>query len=89
MTNDLNEWVLDILYPERRRAKFHDTLLKFEGYQPNDPKFADVLHKLLRQADDKMLGQIWREWKDGGRKDLSLEVEQEMERRRSSSQNRH
>jgi hypothetical protein len=77
------EWLLDILHPERRRQKFHAFLRDLENYPANNPKVLEVFHKALRRTDDKMLGEIWREWKDGGRGDLALEAEREMERRKA------
>jgi len=89
MADNLSEWILDVLHPERRRKKLHAYLRKFEEFPPGNPKISDLFHKALRSADDKMLGQVWREWKEINRIDLALEAEREMERRKAHSVGRN
>jgi hypothetical protein len=85
MTDPTPEWILEAIDPARRMKRIHVGLRKIKDFPLGRSKVSEVLHELLRHADDDILGRIWREWREIGRIDLAMEAEIEMERRKNHS----
>lgn len=68
--------------PDARRQRLIEAIRTAANASPNHPRVAELLDVTLREADPEALSIIWHEWKQAGRPDLRLRVEQELEKRR-------